>query len=158
MEKTTLAQRLTSRRKELKLSREDLATATGVTVAAVQAWESGSTKNLKLDHLFAVADALNVSPRWLATGRGPKVAAETMDAYSTALARRDEANSDEKRKGWERIAAVFARATAVVLLGFATLFASAPAEAAFNISADFLHIASQRIRKLFAWRFRVMIS
>ncbi|MDP2621580.1 MAG: helix-turn-helix transcriptional regulator [Hyphomicrobiales bacterium] len=54
---TTLAQRIASRRKELGLSREDLATAAGVTVPAVQAWEAGTTKNLKLQHLFAIADA-----------------------------------------------------------------------------------------------------
>jgi transcriptional regulator with XRE-family HTH domain len=130
----TLAQRIKGTRIELGLSREDLADAAGVTVAAVQAWESGETKNLKHPHLFAVAKALNVNPEWLALGEGPKIMLPPMGAYSAALARRDAAKLPESRKAWERIAAAFARATATVALAFTILFFPAPAEAAFNIT------------------------
>lgn len=44
--------------------------AAGVTKAAVSLWENGG--NIRPLHLFAVADYLKVSPRWLATGKGPK--------------------------------------------------------------------------------------
>lgn len=142
---TTLAQRITRARKDVGLSREDLAAAAGVSVAAVQAWESGATKNLKLEHLFAVADALNVNPRWLATEHGPKVAADSMEAYSSALARRDEAKSPEARKGWERIAALFARAT-VALLILVPLAVPPQAEAAFNITSNAIHIVRRLLR------------
>lgn len=132
MESKTLAQRISMRRKELGLSRDDLATALGVSVTAVQMWEAGTTKNLKLAHLCTIADALNVNVRWLAEGRGPKEAAANFAAYSTALSRRDEADSDEKRKGWERIAAVFAKAAMVMMLAIPPLVPER-AEAAFNI-------------------------
>lgn len=132
MESKTLAQRISIRRKELGLSRDDLATALGVSVTAVQMWESGTTKNLKLAHLCTIADALNVNVRWLAEGRGLKDAAANLDAYSTALSRRDEADSDEKRKGWEKIAAVFAKAAMVMMLAIPPLVPERD-EAAFNI-------------------------
>jgi transcriptional regulator with XRE-family HTH domain len=146
---TTLSQRIASRRKEVGLTREDLAAAAGVSVAAVQAWESGATKNLKLDHLFTVADALNVNPRWLATERGPKVAAPNMEAYSIALGRRDEAKSQERRKGWERIAARFARAALVLVLAIPPLLVPHPAQAAFNIIFNGIHIAKYLLRRSF---------
>lgn len=39
---------------------------------AISAIVRGRTKNPQPDHLFAIADALGVEARWLATGRGPK--------------------------------------------------------------------------------------
>lgn len=116
MEQQTLAGRIVERRQELGLTPAHLAHAVGVSISAVLQWENGKTKNLKNEYLFALADALNVSPRWLATGRGPKVAAASREAYSIALSRRDEAANDKQKKGWERIAAVFARAAVMVLL------------------------------------------
>jgi transcriptional regulator with XRE-family HTH domain len=128
----TLAQRIAGRRIELKLSREDLADAAGVSVAAVQMWESGKTKDLKMANLCAIADALNVRVRWLAEGAGPKEAAASFDAYRTALARRDEAKSEDRRKGWERIAAVFAKAATVLILALPPFLASTQAEASLH--------------------------
>ena len=71
----TLGERIAARRKELGLRQEDLANAAGVTTAAVSYWETGNTKNLRLEHLFSIADKLKVQPRWLALGQGAKFAA-----------------------------------------------------------------------------------
>lgn len=68
----TLAERIAARRKELGLRQEDLADAAGVSKAAVSQWERGETKNLKLEHLFKIADALKLHARWLALGQGPR--------------------------------------------------------------------------------------
>jgi transcriptional regulator with XRE-family HTH domain len=141
----TLAKRIKETREELGLSREDLADAADVTVPAVQAWESGATKNLKHEHLFAVASALNVNPEWLAIGKGPKVAYPAMEAYARALARRDEVKSHEARTAWGRIAAAFARATVAAALAFTILFFPAPAAASFNITQ---YTMSNKLRRL----------
>lgn len=71
----TLAERLAVMRQQLGLRQEDLADAAGVSKAAVSQWERGETKNLKLDHLFKIADRLKVHARWLAIGQGPKYVA-----------------------------------------------------------------------------------
>ena len=65
-------ERIKEAREDLRISQPELAKRAKVTKSAVSQWENGSTKELKADHLLAVAKALNVSPDWLATGRGPK--------------------------------------------------------------------------------------
>lgn len=137
----SLAARISARRDELGITREVIADAVGVSVAAVQQWECGKTKNLKLDNLIALADALNVSVRWLATGRGQKTAAANMDAYSTALGRRDEARTAKEKSGWERVAAAFAKA-ALVLVAILPALLPHPAE------ASVLHNASSASHSL----------
>ena len=69
----TLGERIAARRKELGLTQGDLARAVGISQAAVSQWENGETKNLRVDHLFAIADVLQVHPRWLGVGYGPKI-------------------------------------------------------------------------------------
>jgi transcriptional regulator with XRE-family HTH domain len=113
---STLAKRITARRKELGLSASDLANICGISPAAVFKWESGGTSNLKHDHLFMLADALNVRPRWLALGEGEKLAAPPMEAYGAALRRRDDTKDATARGVWERIAARFAKAAMVMIL------------------------------------------
>ena len=135
----TLAERIRTRRAELGLNPVDLAAEVGVSVSAVLQWENGKTQNLKNEYLFAVADALNVSPRWLATGRGQKVTAARGEAYTVALSRRDEAASERQRKTWERIAAVFARAALVVLISVPPYLADI---------ASSLRIMSNRLRRV----------
>lgn len=49
----------------------DLARACKVKPPSVHAWFSGETKKLQAMPLLDAAEFLNVSPRWLATGRGP---------------------------------------------------------------------------------------
>ena len=73
MEPTTLGERIATRRKEMGMTQADLAKAARVSAPAVSYWETGDTKNLKNEHLFAIADALRVEPRWLALGTFPKV-------------------------------------------------------------------------------------
>lgn len=54
-----------------KMSQADLARAAGVSRGTVHGWFDGRPTNLRPRTLFAVADALNVEARWLATGEGP---------------------------------------------------------------------------------------
>lgn len=116
MKATTLAERIKTRRAALGLSVDDLADAVGVSAMAVRKWESGGTTNLKHEHLFDVAEALNVSVRWLALGDCAMDGAPNRDAYSTALTRREKAPSERERRAWERIALVFAKAAAIAVL------------------------------------------
>ncbi len=75
-------QRIKEAREDLRISQPELAKRARVTKSAVSQWENGSTKELKADHLLAVAKALNVSPEWLATGRGPKQRTQDIDQGS----------------------------------------------------------------------------
>lgn len=130
----TLAARISSRRKELGLSSTDLADLIGISLPAVLKWETGATANLKHDHLFTLADALNVNPRWLALGTGPKIASPAREAYRQALERRDVSEGRAKQV-WERIAAAFAKAAMVMVIALPPLLATPPANAngAFDI-------------------------
>lgn len=69
---THLGTRIRTARKDRKMTGQELATAAGVTKGAVSQWEKGNVRNLRLEHLFKVADALRVEPRWLATGEGER--------------------------------------------------------------------------------------
>lgn len=66
----TLGQRIKLARQSADMSQADLARSVGVTRGAVTHWEKDSIGNLKNEHLYAVADATRVNPRWLATGKG----------------------------------------------------------------------------------------
>ena len=68
-----IGDRIRERREELGMKPVDLARAAGCSISAVMQWESNKTKNLKLDNLFKIADALGVEARWLSTGAGVKV-------------------------------------------------------------------------------------
>ena len=67
---STLGQRIALARKVRGWSSVELARRAKVTKAAVSDWESGKTKNLRLDNLFALCDLLNINARWLSTGAG----------------------------------------------------------------------------------------
>jgi len=54
------------------LTQADLARRVGVTRATVNDWLKGRAVSIKPPHLFALADALGIEPRWLATGQGPR--------------------------------------------------------------------------------------
>jgi transcriptional regulator with XRE-family HTH domain len=66
----TLPARLEAALKHAKKDRQALVEATGASRQAVNKWFEGTSSNLKMAHLFAVADTLTVEPRWLATGEG----------------------------------------------------------------------------------------
>lgn len=67
--------RIRQEREALGLTQTEVGAAAGVTKGAVSAWENGNTKNLRLENLFAIADKLCVSARWLAIGDGLRDAA-----------------------------------------------------------------------------------
>lgn len=64
-----LKDRLKWARHRAQLSQESLGHRAGVTKANVSKLEAGLTTNCALDTLFAMADILQVDPRWLATGK-----------------------------------------------------------------------------------------
>lgn len=53
-------------------SQAALARACGIRGPSVSAWLSGHTKTLEGENLLNAARFFNVSPEWLATGRGPR--------------------------------------------------------------------------------------
>lgn len=67
---STLKARLEAAMKHADKKQADLVRATKASSAAVTKWFGDSAKNLKMEHLFAVADECGVDPRWLATGKG----------------------------------------------------------------------------------------
>jgi transcriptional regulator with XRE-family HTH domain len=64
-----------------------VAKAVGVTGAAVQQWESGSSKNIKLANLTRLAEHFGVSIKWLVSGEGPRQQEQAETSFeSQALA------------------------------------------------------------------------
>lgn len=68
----TLAERIIEAREELDISKAELARRIGVSRATVSMWESGQIESLKDDHLLQLAELLNLSPKWLNSGKGPR--------------------------------------------------------------------------------------
>jgi hypothetical protein len=70
---STLQARLEAALKNTKPPKEraDLARACEISRQAVDKWFDTEAKNLKMEHLFAVADECAVEARWLATNSGP---------------------------------------------------------------------------------------
>ncbi|WP_424947745.1 helix-turn-helix domain-containing protein [Candidatus Spongiihabitans sp.] len=65
---STLAERICESREKAGLSQADVAKSLRVSASAVNQWESGFSKNIKLGHFFALASLLHQDPQWLATG------------------------------------------------------------------------------------------
>lgn len=57
--------RIKNRRSELNMSYQELATKTNITKSTLQRYETGSIKNMPLDKLELVANALDISPAYL---------------------------------------------------------------------------------------------
>lgn len=68
----TLSERLVDAMEMAGISNAELARLVGVTRSAVTHWVNGTSPNIRPEHLFRVADALNVEARWLAIGDGPR--------------------------------------------------------------------------------------
>lgn len=68
MELGTFAQRMTHARTNADLNQSELSRQIGCTPQAISSMESESAGGISVTNLFKVADALGVSPRWLATG------------------------------------------------------------------------------------------
>lgn len=58
---------------------------TGVSPTAITYWERGDTKNLRNEHLFALEKCTGYSARWIVTGKGPKLANESVSLNSDTL-------------------------------------------------------------------------
>ncbi|QKL07422.1 helix-turn-helix domain-containing protein [Pseudomonas putida] len=54
-----------------KISQAALARACGIKAPSVNDWVSGKTKTIEGQNLLLAAEFLGVTPKWLATGRGP---------------------------------------------------------------------------------------
>ena len=63
--------------KKSEHSPASMARELGCSAAAIYQWIDGTTKDLKNELLFALADKTGFSARWLATGEGPEI-----DAYN----------------------------------------------------------------------------
>lgn len=64
----TLTERIRAARKMAGLSQAEVAKSLRVSASAVNQWEQGLSKNIKLEHFFALAGLLRQDPQWLATG------------------------------------------------------------------------------------------
>ncbi len=64
----SLTGRIRAARLQAGLSQADVAKALHVSASAVNQWELGFSKNIKLEHFFALAKLLRQDPQWLATG------------------------------------------------------------------------------------------
>ena len=64
-----LTDRIRAARKQAGLTQADVARALRISVSAVNQWEQGLIKNIKLSHFFALANLLGQDPQWLATGK-----------------------------------------------------------------------------------------
>lgn len=66
MSKTNaFAQRLKSRRKELRMTLEDVGNALGVTRVAVSRWENGLINNISIEKIEKIAEVLQCPPSYL---------------------------------------------------------------------------------------------
>lgn len=65
-----LAERINARMRDLPMQQVDLARRVGVKPPSVAGWRTGRTQSLKGETLIKAAAALQVSPDWLATGKG----------------------------------------------------------------------------------------
>ncbi len=64
-----LTDRIRAARKQAGLTQADVAKILRISVSAVNQWEQGLIKNIKLCHFFALANLLDQDPQWLATGK-----------------------------------------------------------------------------------------
>lgn len=72
MTTSTCGDRLRAERINQGFTQDQLARGISVTKNAISAIERGETKNPRPETLFALADFLQIDPRWLITGRGAK--------------------------------------------------------------------------------------
>jgi transcriptional regulator with XRE-family HTH domain len=80
MKKLTFNDRITSRRKELGLTQQQLADAVGISGVSVYKWEAG-INTPKGQNLFSLAKALRCSPTWLLNGTDSDEPLKAEDLY-----------------------------------------------------------------------------
>lgn len=78
-----VAERITLMLHELKVQRginqSQVAQALGLKKSAVNKWASGATSSPTAENLFMLEDLFGYSARWLATGEGPRYAAQVRE-------------------------------------------------------------------------------
>lgn len=77
----SVGDRIKSRREEMQLTQTQLANKAGVSQPTVSAYENNPGMAYRAEILFKIAAALEVTPEWVKTGRGPRLLS---DANSTA--------------------------------------------------------------------------
>lgn len=83
---STLTDRIRAAREKAGLSQTDVAKALGISASAVNQWEHGFSKNIKLQHFFALARLLGQDPQWLANRQGTLPSArDLIDAAGAGL-------------------------------------------------------------------------
>ena len=83
----TLASRIIEAREALDISKAELARRVGVSRATVTMWESGQIESLRDDNLLLLAELLDISPKWLNSGKGARAVAATASADDEAAAK-----------------------------------------------------------------------
>lgn len=78
---TTLSERIKDRMSALELTNAQLAAACSVAQPTSFNWASGKTQNIKGEPLLLAAEALGVTPTWLATGKGNKYPEQQLPTY-----------------------------------------------------------------------------
>lgn len=74
---------LKSRRQELNLTLEQVATHVGVAPATISRWESGDIANMRRDKIVALAEALEMSPAVIMGWETPNESKHTIiEAYN----------------------------------------------------------------------------
>lgn len=97
----SFSQRLAEALSKSGMTKSGLAKLVRVTPSAVSQWLSRETKAPSPANLFAIADALNYSARWLATGKGPARSCEQWGDVSPetmALAQKISSLSSDKQQ------------------------------------------------------------
>ncbi len=80
-----IIERIKARRMQLDLSYQDLADKTGISKSTLQRYESGKIKNLPIDKLEILADALDTSPGYLMEWQEPKAITNAEEAMTFIL-------------------------------------------------------------------------
>ncbi len=84
---STFGERVAAARERLRLRQNELAARVGVTPGSINKIESGETKGAKPSTLAALARALGVSMKWLATGKEGYVLESAGDYAAGQMAR-----------------------------------------------------------------------
>lgn len=95
--------RIAQRRRELHMSVAELARHCGLRAPSVHDWEKGRTKKIEGDNLLAVATALQTTPEWILSGRGPASAARPTPGPIRAYDVEAIEDGDPVPDGWTEI-------------------------------------------------------
>jgi len=106
MDMSEIGDRVREVRERLKMSQAELGRAVGVTRNAINQIESGATKNPRPQTIYAIADALGVSDRWIVFGgepmpepRGPPASQQDLQILETLK----RLTPSQKQEEWQRL-------------------------------------------------------